>query len=244
MITNIDVQLLESLNQFARAAPTLDVTISLITHSYLFKGGVMMAFLWWAWFRRHPDQQRHRQAIMSVLSAALVSLAIARALALTLPHRMRPMHDASVAMELPVGMAPMMQGWSSFPSDHAALFGCIATGMFLVSRRAGWLATGYCLLFIMLPRVYNGLHYPSDVLAGYTIGALSVFIASREAMMHHLLRPMYHWFMHRPGLWYPLFFLLSFEMANQFDDLRQAGKLLSLILERWMQGNSNITTVE
>ena len=229
---NLDVQLLESLNQFARMAPSVDVIVTLVTRSYVFKGGVMMCFVWWGWFRTHPDQERHRQALMSVLFAALATLIAARVLALTLPHRIRPMHDMSVDMELPTGMPPILPGWSSFPSDHAALFGCLATGMFLVSRRAGWLASIYCVTVILLPRVYNGLHYPSDLLAGYGLGVLCVFLASREACMRTVVRPVYTWFMQRPGLWYPLLFFISFQIATLFDDLRNLAELIYKITQR------------
>lgn len=241
---SFDVQLLELLNQFARSAPALDVVITFITRSYLFKGAVMMTFVWWGWFRDHPDQVRHRQYLMSVLFAALATLITARLMAMALPHRTRPMHDLSVDMELPVGMPPMLPGWSSFPSDHAALFGCLATGMFLVSRRAGWIATAYCVLLILLPRVYNGLHYPSDLIAGYAIGALFVFLCSREFIMERMLRPVYHWFMQRPGLWYPLLFLFSYEVATLFDDLRQLGKMIYLIVDHFMLGDGSVRSAE
>ncbi|MCB1855583.1 MAG: phosphatase PAP2 family protein [Pseudomonadales bacterium] len=228
-----DTQLVEALNQFARSAPSIDVLIVFITHSYLFKGGVMMTFLWWGWFRPDPEQERHRQLLMSVLLAALAAMTAARVLAWALPHRLRPMHDVAVDMVLPIGMPPAaLTGWSSFPSDHAALFGCLACGMFLVSTRAGLLATGYCVVVIMLPRVYTGFHYPSDLLAGFLLGALSTWLVSREVVLQRIIQPAYAWFVQRPGLWYPLFFLLSYQIVTLFDDVRNLGALCYMIVER------------
>jgi len=217
--------------------PVLDVVIVFITRSYLFKGGVMMTFLWWGWFRPGPDQERKRLALMSVLFAALVTLLAARLLALTLPHRVRPMQDAAVDMVLPIGMAPMLQGWSSFPSDHAALFGCLASGMFLVSRRAGWLASAYCFFIILLPRVYTGLHFPSDILVGYGLGTFMTWSVSRRRPMERCIRPAFAWFMARPQVWYPLFFLVSYEIATLFDDVRNLGTLVYRIID-WMLENN------
>lgn len=238
---SLDIQLVESLNQFARSVPPIDVLVVFITHSYLFKGGVMMTFLWWGWFRDHPDQERQRQLLMSVLFAALASLVAARALAWALPFRTRPINDPAVDMVLPIGMPPAaLSGWSSFPSDHAALFGCLASGMFLVSKRAGAAATAYCIAVIMLPRVYCGFHYPSDLVAGYLLGALLTWIISREAAMQRIVRPVYGWFESRPGLWYPLLFLLSYLIVTLFDDVRNFGTLCYMILERLLAGNHAI----
>lgn len=78
--------------------------------------------------------------------------------------------------------------------------------MFLVSRRAGWLATLYCVLVILVRRVYSGLHYPSDIVASYGLGALMVFLFSRGWMLDRVFAPVYGWFMQRPGLWCSLFF--------------------------------------
>ncbi|MEU8138869.1 bifunctional phosphatase PAP2/diacylglycerol kinase family protein [Streptodolium elevatio] len=63
------------------------------------------------------------------------------------------------------------QPWTtSFPSGHAASAAAFATGVALESRSlgaaAGVLATG-----VAFSRVYTGVHYPGDVLAGAALGA-------------------------------------------------------------------------
>lgn len=58
----------------------------------------------------------------------------------------------------------------SFPSDHAAMAGAVAAGLFLVSWRLGLAAT-VCALTMAFVRVYVGVHYPQDVLAGLGVGA-------------------------------------------------------------------------
>ena len=68
----------------------------------------------------------------------------------------------------------------SFPSGHAMTsiitYGCIA---YLVGRLGGtkrlrhatWAAAGVLILLIGISRIYLGVHYPSDVLAGFLGGA-------------------------------------------------------------------------
>ncbi|HEU5002914.1 MAG TPA: phosphatase PAP2 family protein [Actinomycetota bacterium] len=57
----------------------------------------------------------------------------------------------------------------SFPSDHACVMGAVAAGLWLVDRRLG-IAAGVAALAMAVARVYVGVHYPGDVLAGLVVG--------------------------------------------------------------------------
>ena len=59
----------------------------------------------------------------------------------------------------------------SFPSDHATMAGAAAVGLWLVSRRLGVVATVLAVV-MAATRVYVGVHYPFDVLAGLVLGGL------------------------------------------------------------------------
>ena len=83
-----------------------------------------------------------------------------------------------------VGHAPD----SSFPSDHAVL-ALSWIGIWVLASRSRWL----CLVasavagLLLVARVYVGLHFPSDMLAGAAIGvvaALTVWRLSKP--LHHL----------------------------------------------------------
>ncbi len=62
--------------------------------------------------------------------------------------------------------------FDSFPSDHAALATCVAVIILFASRGRGWIAVLLALL-IAVSRVFAGVHYPSDVLAGIGVGILA-----------------------------------------------------------------------
>lgn len=59
----------------------------------------------------------------------------------------------------------------SFPSDHAVIAGALAVGTLLFARKWGIVAAVVAVL-LAFARVYAGMHYPLDVLAGLAIGAV------------------------------------------------------------------------
>ncbi|MBA3345852.1 MAG: phosphatase PAP2 family protein [Gemmatimonadales bacterium] len=81
----------------------------------------------------------------------------------------------------------------SFPSGHAlfsvCFFGGVAALLAARIRRpafrvAVWLLAGAVIVLIGLSRVYLGVHYPSDVIAGYSAGTIwvaAVALADRVA---------------------------------------------------------------
>jgi undecaprenyl-diphosphatase len=62
-----------------------------------------------------------------------------------------------------------------FPSDHASGAFAIAVALLLRHRRAGLLALALATL-IGVGRVMIGVHYPSDILGGAVLGALSALV--------------------------------------------------------------------
>jgi membrane-associated phospholipid phosphatase len=74
---------------------------------------------------------------------------------------------------------------SSFPSGHAALFAVVGIFMIFYFKkwRVFWLAV---VLLSGFTRVYQGLHYPGDVLAGWGVGFLFARILSLLNSKNHL----------------------------------------------------------
>ena len=64
----------------------------------------------------------------------------------------------------------------SFPSDHAALSFALAFSIYFFNKKLGIIAFIIALL-VSLARIFCGLHYPLDILAGLMVGFLSAFIS-------------------------------------------------------------------
>lgn len=87
-------------------------------------------------------------------------------------YRPRPFVTHPHAVHLFASHAPD----SSFPSDHATASIAIATAI-LLRRRWGWGAVAMVFAVILcFGRVALGFHYPTDVIAGAAIGALSAIV--------------------------------------------------------------------
>ncbi len=237
-----DLGIIEFLNQFSQDSWVFDKAVGLVEKNGLLKGGVVMALFWFAWFRSSGKDDR--RSIVSTLVAAVLAMASARMLAAVLPFRARPLHEDNLDFELPHGLvASTLDGWSSFPSDHAVLFVCLSVGLLFVSRGLGLFAILYTFVVIGVPRVYLGLHYPTDILAGALLGAaFAVFgnlYLARTRLVSALVRMSDLNVPKRPdgagglraqrdrtvsdgipGIFYPLFFLFSYQVADMFSASR------------------------
>lgn len=209
------------LTDHAFHSAAMNHAIRVVAGQIIFKGLVLVPILCWLWFRPSQRTEWEREMIIATIVSGLLSLAGGRLLAYYLPFRVRPLYNAELHLNFPsVGLQEAaVRTWSSFPSDHALLWMSIAMGIFLISRRVGALALLYTVVFICMPRVYLGLHYPTDVLAGAALGIAITYIATRDAVRARYAAQILQWMNRSPGPGYTLAFLLCFELITQFDEL-------------------------
>jgi undecaprenyl-diphosphatase len=131
---------------------------------------------------------RFRSAVLVVL--AVVAGTLFFELLKLLVQRPRPLLED----------ARIVQGGFSFPSGHstvaATFYGTLAYLLIRNFRQNRWkvllgVATSLLVLAIGVSRIYLGVHYPSDVLAGWAAGALwvvLVMLADNVWMPHQLPR--------------------------------------------------------
>lgn len=221
----LDSIILSALNHFANRSDLLDFSIVVIAETDLLKGGVVLAVFWAVWFQRDANQKQNRTRLVSALLGSFLALLCCRVLALMLPFRERPLHSAAIDLQIPDALdVEALSGWSSFPSDHATLFFALAIGIGLVSRVAGRLILVHAIFVVSLPRVYLGLHYPTDIVAGAFIGSgLTYVVVKNERITARIEESVTAWLGKAPGLFYAAFFLLTYQIATLFNDGRVIG---------------------
>jgi undecaprenyl-diphosphatase len=220
MHSTFDLAIQTFLSQHAMASPMFNHVVRVIAGQIVFKGLVLVPLLCFVWFRPGERKTWEREMVVATVASGIVSLAIGRVLAVCLPFRARPLADPALHGLFPsVGLEhTAVSTWSSFPSDHAMLWMSVATGIFLIWRSVGILALFYAAIFICLPRVYLGLHHPTDVIAGGAIGIVITWIATRDGIRQRIATPILQWMQRSPGIAYTLAFLLCFELITQFDE--------------------------
>jgi undecaprenyl-diphosphatase len=233
-VNAFDHGLLASLNHLADRSPVLTKVIVGIYADDL-KTAFVAALLWWAWFAADGTirQDETRARVAAGLIGGALSVVAARVLAAALPFRERPIVDAAAGLHFPIGAGSWGQ-WSAFPSDNAVLFFFLTACLFPISRLLGTLALLDTVLLISFPRMFVGVHHPTDILAGALLGTGAGYAAGREPLRSILARPALMWLRAHPASFYAAAFLISYLVAQVFwPALRLVigiGKLASLTL--------------
>jgi membrane-associated phospholipid phosphatase len=207
-------------NHFVGRWPSFDLFVAWLLKAHLPRFVPLILAMCWLWFLPNPRQSERREVLLEGLLTSVVALFVARALALLLPFRERPLAHLDLGLTVPPAVETGLRTWSSFPSDHAVLAFVLAVSLWRVSRPIGAWALAHAIALICLPRLYVGFHWPSDLLAGAAIGIalalLTPLLQMRRAVTAFLLRAE----VKRPAALYSVGFFVLFEMAEMFDSVR------------------------
>lgn len=174
----MDDRLFKWVNHLADRTPWLH---GIATTYATYGVGLFAALLLLAWWdARHTDDPAVAVAAVTWAGAAALVGALAVQLIGAPINRARPtavIHGTHLLLERTTDF--------SFPSDHgtataAVAFGLLVAGSRLRHRWYGPVAIVLALL-MGIDRMYVGAHYPSDVIAGFVLGALIATVLARPA---------------------------------------------------------------
>lgn len=232
-ITSVDDAVAVAVNGHAGRSPEFDALVVWAISAPLVKFGIPIAVLFAFWVSRGADRIA-RARVASTLCATFVGLFVARALALSLPFRDRPLNRPELGLSVPPELIVDMRSWSAFPSDHAVMALTLAVGIWMLSRRLGVLAVVHAVVFICLPRLFMGFHHLSDLAVGAVIGVAIAVLFDRPVIRDAVGRVVDAAFVRAPAAASAMALLLLTEMSMMFIDLRAVAHPLFAQLRHWV----------
>lgn len=171
-LLNLDYTLFRYVNGLAGKNALLDSFMKAFCNDHLvpFTLGFLVLVMALKGRCRREDRENLAAAIRLFLTVAL-SAALMQ-LVITLVHRPRPFvdHEVNLLFYRPVD-------WS-FPSNPATATFSFFFSAWFSDRRFSWYFLPFAFL-MSLARVFCGVHYPGDVLAGILLALLSAWVIHR-----------------------------------------------------------------
>jgi len=230
-VVGLDRSIILFINGFEGRSGIFDRLMRLLTGDPLIQGSFLFLFIWWLWFGNEESRSEDRVRAIRAALGIVVAIILARALQILLPGRPRPINDPTLPFAAPSGLDyEKLEHWSSFPSDHAVIYSAIAMAIWLKNRRLGALAFAWTLVIGSLPRLYLGLHYPSDVVGGVLLGMAVGYLTQRVGPPEAVVNAVLFWERRHPQTFYPLAVLFTFELLSLFDDIRHLGQAAAHLL--------------
>lgn len=229
LITGFDTWAAVALNSYAAVPGTFNRVVVLLTGADIIKMAPFVAIAVWFWNR--PPLRRHRHIVLRGLTGIFAAFFAGRILQIGLPLRLRPIHDPALGIKLPAFIPhDMLGGWSSLPSDHAAIFAAAACMAFALSRLLGMLTTLHVVVLVLLPRLYAGVHYPSDIIAGCSIG-VAVALTILATPLGARIGPAGERIAARsPALFHTVAVFFLIQLAEMFHETREYANVLKRLM--------------
>jgi len=126
----------------------------------------------------------------------------------------------------------------SFPSDHAGFFIAISLGIWLASRRLGWLALGWTAIVILGGKMISAQHTPLDIAAGAGVAIVEL------SAIQYVLRKRFNGILERltsltlrySALSSAIVFLVAFEVSSTMIHIRAFLGLLAAMRRHVLLG--------
>jgi undecaprenyl-diphosphatase len=229
---DVDLWVVRELNSLA-GNRIIDGFVGFVCGSRLLRGTVPMAIYWFLWFAVTSHRQSARRAVVATgCCATLVAIVGARTIAHLLPDRARPFADPETGFQpvFDVTKGDFEDWTSAFASDTAAFEFALAWSLLRTCPGCAKFLMVYGLLIGCLPRIYIGLHFPSDIYVGAFTGMAAAVLVQRPIVLRTFENAI-----NRYGsspLFYAVAFAFTCELAQLFDNVRLARKAVMELMRQ------------
>ena len=170
----IDLQILQIATDFTSQSAFTQGCIYFLAEMLIF---IFPAVLFYMWEKPEVASRHHgsRKAVMIALVSIVLAVAL-KSFINAVIARPRPFDSHPELFHLSFRVDP-----ASFPSGHTLFSWAIASSFVMSGYRKLGVFLLVCAILVSLGRVFSGVHYPSDVLAGMIIGVGMAWYLHREA---------------------------------------------------------------
>jgi len=265
-LTELSDRILLAINSIAGRSWLFDSVVGFFQDNDLAKAGVIGCCFFAAWYGGKSDNSTNmrRRVLVTTLIAAVFVITTTKVLSHTI-FLPRPEIQSQkiyqlegdqlvemkrMAVRIPLDETSqkdyraLLSGdietndLGSFPSDHAGFFLAISLGIWLASRRLGWLALGWTLFIILGGKMIGGHHTPLDIAAGAAVAIVEL------AIIQYVVRKRFSgWLDKLTGLTLrygalssALLFLVAFEVSSTMIHVRAFLGLLAAMRRHLILG--------
>lgn len=183
------------------------------------------------------DSGQGRRLFLQGIFGGLAALVASRLIQNFSPNRPRPLYAISDFV-VPIGRpTDVLRDWSSFPSDTAAFSFALSFALWRADRRLGAAAFAWSAIIICFPRLYCGLHYMSDLLAGAALGiAVTMLVGRWRGLMDVAIRITEQAERRHATVFGIALIMLAYQFTTMFEDVRvlarRAQFMMALAIEQ------------
>lgn len=265
-LNELNDQLLLLINSVAGRSWLFDSVVAFFLGNDLAKAGVIGGCFLAAWYggKSAVATNAHRKVLITTLIAAVCVIATTKVLSKTIflprpevqSQKLYKLEgDQLVEMKrMPVRILvddesqknyrALLSGdvesndLGSFPSDHAGFFIAISLGIWLASRRLGWLALGWTAIVILGSKMISAQHTPLDIAAGAAVAIteLSLIRFVLRNRFTGLLEKLSGLTLRYSALSSAVIFLVAFEVSSTMIHVRAFLGLLAAMRRHVLLG--------
>ncbi|SDB14187.1 phosphatase PAP2 family protein [Belnapia rosea] len=224
MLEQLDLWVTRSVNEFAGHSAFFDKLITQIFFYHTVKALPIVAVFFSLWLSSWRGEAGKRLFLQGTIGA-FTAMVISRLIQNNAPNKPRPMYaldDFTMPIDQP---RDVFQDWSSFPSDTAAVVFALSFAVWRADRRVGLACFAWSVVIVCFPRLYGGIHYFSDLVAGAAIGMAATAAVIHWRGLSDLVHRLATGLERRHRLAFGIAMLmLAFQFATMFEEARIIGR--------------------